>query len=294
MSQPQPGWYPDPADPARQRYWAGDAWTAETRDIGAPPPAAAPVPPPPPGPADPYASYAAGATDQAVAPAGLPQYRGPATARPNLYPGTGPRTADGVPLAGWWWRVLAACLDSLLLSIVGMVYAPLLLSDISASMTRWYNQIWQMVNSGDFNGTFPSPLDPAYGLATTIAIFSAVSLGVSIVYVFLMLRFIGGTLGQMACGLRVVPVDKGEAHHGLPVSCIIGRVIFYSLLPSGLYMINFLVLGSGNASLAGVGSLCATVGGLYWLINVLWAAWDAKRQCLHDKLARTQVVRIAR
>jgi Protein of unknown function (DUF2510) len=38
--QPPPGWRPDPADPARERYWDGVAWTdqyrtAPTRVVGA-------------------------------------------------------------------------------------------------------------------------------------------------------------------------------------------------------------------------------------------------------------------
>ncbi|MBH0121880.1 DUF2510 domain-containing protein [Rhodococcus sp. CX] len=36
MSQPD-GWYPDPTDPNRERWWNGDAWTQQTRRIGAPP-----------------------------------------------------------------------------------------------------------------------------------------------------------------------------------------------------------------------------------------------------------------
>lgn len=27
MSSPMPGWYPDPEDPARQRFWDGQQWT---------------------------------------------------------------------------------------------------------------------------------------------------------------------------------------------------------------------------------------------------------------------------
>ncbi len=29
---PPAGWYDDPAEPGRQRYWDGGAWTTETRD----------------------------------------------------------------------------------------------------------------------------------------------------------------------------------------------------------------------------------------------------------------------
>ena len=47
---PPPDWYPDPADPSRQRWWSGQGWTDHRREV--PPPAftapavsAAPVPP---------------------------------------------------------------------------------------------------------------------------------------------------------------------------------------------------------------------------------------------------------
>lgn len=34
----EPGWYPDPGDPARARYWDGSAWTAQIRPLTAPVP----------------------------------------------------------------------------------------------------------------------------------------------------------------------------------------------------------------------------------------------------------------
>lgn len=33
-----PGWYPDPSDPSRQRYFDGEAWTDNYAPFGAPPP----------------------------------------------------------------------------------------------------------------------------------------------------------------------------------------------------------------------------------------------------------------
>jgi len=41
MTQPTPpGWYPDPASPASHRFWDGNSWTQQTRDMPAPDPAA--------------------------------------------------------------------------------------------------------------------------------------------------------------------------------------------------------------------------------------------------------------
>lgn len=37
MTQPRAGWYPDPADPSRQRYFDGTTWTENYAPYGAPP-----------------------------------------------------------------------------------------------------------------------------------------------------------------------------------------------------------------------------------------------------------------
>jgi len=36
MTQPRPGWYPDPSDPSHQRYFDGKAWTEKYAPFGAP------------------------------------------------------------------------------------------------------------------------------------------------------------------------------------------------------------------------------------------------------------------
>lgn len=56
MAQSEPGWYPDPEDPSKERYWFGDTWSpsmTRPRPV-APPPLATPAagwgrPPRPPG-----------------------------------------------------------------------------------------------------------------------------------------------------------------------------------------------------------------------------------------------------
>lgn len=42
-TQPEAGWYPDPADPARLRWWDGAAWTEDVTDAQAPTEVAAEV-----------------------------------------------------------------------------------------------------------------------------------------------------------------------------------------------------------------------------------------------------------
>jgi len=301
---PLAGWYPDPADAARQRYWAGDAWTTETRLTATGPASAAPV-----AASDPYAAYA---SSQGVTPAGVPPVApaypsvpayplGPPPAYPGVaYPSAvGPRTADGVPLAGWWWRVLASIIDSLAVSIVAFAFIPLYAPRLFSGYMQWFNDLMNsaLSNPNSINPDIPSFMDPKYGIASSIIAIQVVVLVVTILYVFLMLHFLGATLGQLACGLRVVPVDKGLAPRGLPVYSIVMRIVLYGMITPLASIISMMWLTSNPTSIT---NSMASLGGMSWLsdmaslfalLNVLWALWDPKRQCLHDKVARTQVIR---
>jgi len=283
MTQPQPGWYPDPADPDRQRYWAGDAWTAETRTSET----AMPV--------DPFAAYA-GRTVSPVQPAYTSPY--PQSGQAVAMPGAVPTTADGVPLAGWWWRVLAAILDSLIISAVSMAFMPIYWTKMVNGFTAFFNDVTNAVNNN--SATLPNPYDPTYGFISVTITRSIIALIITCVYVFFMLTFNSATLGQMACGLRVVPVDKGKAPRRLPIYSVVMRILFYTAIVSAISIVNLIITVNNPASIslnnptaAGYGGLSAltTLAGIYQIMNVLWAAWDRKRQCLHDKIAHTQVVR---
>jgi len=229
--------------------------------------------------ADPYARYAQNAGYA------VPVYKGPAVPAapaPATSVTSNPVTADGVPLAGWWWRVLAAVLDSLLLGVVAAAYSPLI-PNLYSGVTNWFQDAMNAASSGAT--TMPSLTDPAYHLQTALLTLSLAELVVSCVYVALMLGLFGATLGQMACGLRVVPVDHGTAPRRLPATPVALRIVFYTMLPT-----LFSLASDTNLSIA---ALLSTVGFLYSVINALWAAWDPKRQCIHDKIAHTQVVRPA-
>jgi uncharacterized RDD family membrane protein YckC len=45
-------------------------------------------------------------------------------------------------------------------------------------------------------------------------------------------------------------------------------------------------------SIVSVVPVLGTVLGLYWLLDHLWPLWDGKKQAVHDKIARTNVVRV--
>ena len=114
---------------------------------------------------------------------------------------------------------------------------------------------------------------------------------IAFLYNGLFLKYAGATLGQLACGLRVVPVDQGRAVRSLSGRAIVLRILFYSVVPSLVALLGMAIQGTGALPLVQITLLLSGAGSLYTLLNVLWPLWDAKRQCLHDKVARTQVVR---
>ena len=93
------GWYPDPVNSAQERYWDGWQWSRNTRPR-------ADLPGGGYGQA-PYASYPAPNVT-----------RPPGYAAPRMGSVQATMTADGVPLASWWWRVLAVLIDSLITTAI--------------------------------------------------------------------------------------------------------------------------------------------------------------------------------
>lgn len=45
-------------------------------------------------------------------------------------------------------------------------------------------------------------------------------------------------------------------------------------------------------SILGVVPVVGSLLGIYWLLDHLWPLWDGKKQAIHDKVARTNVVRV--
>ena len=264
------GWYADPVDPTRERYWDGWQWSRNTRPReGQPPPYAA-------------ASGAAPAGYPGGAPAGYPGVApgnpsGPAPGGygqpgyPPNYPvgygrPTGPVavTADGVPLSGWWWRVLAAVIDNLLLStVVTILAAPLWLPVYEA-----FRAYVEAILAAQRTGVPPPVVDPSQLFPVRAQLLlTSLTVGLGLVYHVLFLRWKGATLGKLACGLRVVPVDRGRHRGGLSWRAAVIRAAIW-VLP-------------------GISALLA----LFTLVDALFPLWQPKRQALHDLAAQTQVVR---
>ena len=220
------GWYPDPANGAQERYWDGWQWSRNTR------PRAHSAPPR----ISPYQS-------------GPPQ--------------AGARTADGAPLAGWWWRALAIVIDNVILGAVGaIVLAPIYLRFLRA-MSEAIAGAARAAQAGQ-----PTPpLVPTDLLsASDQLIVTGVTVALALLYIVAFLRWKGATPGKLVCGLRVVPVDHGLSRAPLPWQTVVIRAAIW-VLP-GLF------------------SLLAVIT----VIDALFPLWNPKRQALHDLAARTQVV----
>ncbi|MCL2315724.1 MAG: RDD family protein [Actinomycetia bacterium] len=105
------------------------------------------------------------------------------------------------------------------------------------------------------------------------------------VYAIVLLAWRGATFGQTICQIRVVPVDQGRHGGGLPIGQVLIRGVAFMLL----YDLNTIVSVIAPDAATSFGWLLTLAG----LLCVLWALWSPKKQCWHDMIARTQVVRPA-
>lgn len=244
------GWYADPVDPTQERYWDGWQWSRTTRPAEAVQPTLQ----------RPYGTAPQGRYAGPPAPGGYAFPAEPATGRAQAA-----RTADGVTLAGWWWRVLATVVDTLITSaVITALGFPLYRSMIEA-LSAYFNAAVEAGSTGA-----PPPPSPTPGELISSgnqALLVALTLAVGLAYQMIFLRWKSATPGKIICGLRVVPVDQGRRAGPLGWNSIAVRAAVW-VLP-GLHVL-----------LA-----------IFQLVDVLFPLFQRKRQALHDLAARTQVVR---
>jgi uncharacterized RDD family membrane protein YckC len=231
------GWYPDPVDPARERYWDGWQWSRNTRprpSMEAPPPAPS--------------AYPAGPVGGPFLPAAPSALRRPTT-------------ADGVPLAGWWWRVLAVVIDGLIIGVLTLVpTAPIYVRVIRRMLDYMATQP---------PGTVPDPAVISNLIGQRDQMLLAVAqIAVALVFHVTFLRWKAATPGKLLLGLRVVPVDRGRNTEPLSWGTILLRSVLWVVPGAMAYLL------------------------IFQLVDVLLPLWHPKRQSLHDLAARTQVVAV--
>ena len=239
MSNTQPGWHPDPApqsagQPPLLRYWDGSGWTEHTA------PATPPV-----------------STGQYGVASATAHGKPPAT------------TPDGVPLAGWWHRVGAYLIDSVILITIGMLLALPWVRDLIEVYTDLLDQVLADVEAG--RQTDVSSFDVQREVWRPLAIIAVINLLVGFVYHVGFLMWRQATPGKLMTGLRVRRRDEP------------GPMPFTTVLLRWASQFGVQILG--------IVPLVGSAVGLYNILDVLRPLWDDKRQAVHDKIARTNVVR---
>ncbi len=164
-------------------------------------------------------------------------------------------------LAEWWRRLLGRIIDVVVLSVLA---APIAFALLSHPLTRYQQTI----------NRYPDLSAPGAQAAISKAdgrlfgawlVFAAIVAVISFVYDSIQHGLWGQTLGKRALGTRVVSgYDRSKISGGTAA----GRAAVYSLIP-----------------------VIPLAGSVFWLLDALWLTWDRRRQCLHDKAARTIVVK---
>ena len=164
-------------------------------------------------------------------------------------------------LAEWWRRLLARLID---LAAVAVVLLPVAIPMLSPSFSRLERIAAQYPNlaSPQAQSAFAGAQSKFLGALYTLSLIAA---AVWFLYDAFQHAKWGQTLGKRALSTRVVSADDGSP---ISTATAVKRAGVYALIP-----------------------VIPLIGTFFALLNELWLTWDRRRQCLHDKAARTIVVR---
>jgi uncharacterized RDD family membrane protein YckC len=264
MTEMAAGWYIDPAPanpatPTTMRFWDGKEWTPRVRaasrreltgwreQVQAEQMAMAVQ----------HAEYVAEHGGYDPGPAGM-----------AALPRSRDFTPDGQPLAGWWSRVAAWCIDGILTSVLSALFGWQQISRIGQAITDYSQAAVQASQAGSTPPDVSLVVDSLRGPLLALV---AVAWGVRLVYGVGFLKAFGATPGKMLLKIEV----RLRARPGpMPWATVLLRWFAQNL-----------------AGLAGLVPLVSLLGWVYRLLDDLWPLWDGQRQALHDKVARTNVVR---
>lgn len=277
------GWYPDPTDPAQERYWEGTRWTHNVRDpqpdgrwsagLGRPAPAADGAHQRPQAGAPEQSGWgqqSSGQQSSGHQQSGhqqsgqlSPWQQSGQFAGGQGWSGQGasghgaalrPMTGDGVPLASFGQRLLARMIDWVAVSVVS---APL--------AWTWLRQYFDIVSAEVSTGRMPNQVELAEKIQGPVSAIALVWVAVMFGYQLLMVGLTSRTLGKMALGLRVVTVGRGQQRVGWMTALL-------------------------RALIVGVAALGDIWIGVTTVIACLWSLQKPRCQALQDRVARTQVV----
>ena len=303
------GWYDDPENDQQLRYFDGVVWSKHTTPRSTRAAATAAQPGQQEYPGQGHAPQYPGQV-QAQAPQQAPGYGAPPAGPPGAAPGAPPAsppgapqqgwqqpgqqypgqnqqfpgapqggwnapafpgmqavaaTPDGQPLAGYWQRVGAYIIDGIIQFVILLILGGWL---AYKGIEPIWDEITRAVDSGDTSAleTF-SANNVNYGY---LLAFGLVAAAIQFAYAVFFLSRSGATPGKSAMGISV---RLRERPGPLSVAVAAQR----TSVQAGLSLL-------GNIPLLGnLFSLAA-------LLDLLWPAWDDKKQALHDKFAKTNVV----
>ena len=198
---PPPGWYPDPLSPDRERFWDGQGWSAQTRELADHPELwATPT----------VARRAVEALAQPD-PAPVPE--------PDGDPGPAP-SGPGPIYAHWAWRALAGLVDGVILGLVcAFVLKPFVLVHVDA-VGAWMSELAALTPEA---AALPMPWDQE-GYLTSGGVIVAISVGASAAYHTLFLAIFGASPGKLIARLRVTPEGQLRAPRLTPLRALVRSV----------------------------------------------------------------------
>ena len=176
-------------------------------------------------------------------------------------------TPDGQRLAGWWSRVGASVIDGLITTVLGTVLGWRFIHQVVDAFTQAVNDAVQAQQSGSVAQTDAL----VQQMTGPLLALTAVMWGVRLVYDVGFLKAFAATPGKMVLGLEV---RLRERPGPLSWGTVLARWFTANL-----------------GSLLSLLPVVALFAWAYSLLDVLWPLWDPKRQAVHDKVARTNVVR---
>lgn len=178
-----------------------------------------------------------------------------------------PTTPDGQPLAGWWRRFAALCIDAVLvLPLYAVAVAPFVVAEWD-ELGDWYSR---STEPGATTPPRPELLQSFSGpqLASYVIVLALVA-----VYTIGFWRWKQATPGKLLVGTRL---RLRERPGPLPWRVMLLRFFFIQPLGWAAYL-----------------PVVGRVVTIVVLLNYLWPLWDRKRQTFYDKLAGTNVVMAA-
>lgn len=265
MSTPSgPGWYENPDNPEELRYFDGILWTANTTPLRTrrPQPPASPA-----APAQTASNAPASPTLGRAAPPVAPRPEGWG---PQPHQQTGPpTTVPGLPgqavLAPYGLRVVAYLVDMLIVSSVALAAGGWLLwKAIEPAVDR----LDAAMTSGDVQAMSAALGEARLGY---LAAFLGIQLLLFLAYHVVCLVRWGATPGKLLVGISVRRLDRPGP---LDTDTAIRRTGFQAVAQA-----------FGNVP------YLSLLGTVVLVMDLVWPLADVRRQALHDKIAKTIVVK---